>query len=326
MREVNVAVVGASGLVGSKILEVLEERKFPVKNLYPMASAKSAGEKIVFNGREYEIEELTEDSFKKDIDIALFAAGGSVSEKFIPIAVENGVRVVDNSSHYRMVDGVPLVIPEVNPNSIKADDMIIANPNCSTIQSVVALKPLYDKYGIERIVYNTYQAVSGAGMKALADLENGTTNKFKYPIKNNVIAQIDVFMDNGYTKEEMKMIEETRKILSDRDIRITCTAVRVPVENSHAISINVELKKDFDMEDIVETLRAGEDIIIQDDLANEVYPIPEKATGTDEVYIGRIRRDESLKNGINMWVVSDNIRKGAATNAVENAELLLEED
>ncbi|MDY6065958.1 MAG: aspartate-semialdehyde dehydrogenase [Finegoldia sp.] len=327
MKKVNVAVVGATGVVGSKIVEVLEERDFPVNEFHPMASAKSAGGSIKFKGKDYVVEELNEKSFENSgIDIALFAAGGDVSEKYVPLAVKNGVRVVDNSSFYRMEEGVPLVIPEVNPDAIKDDDMIIANPNCSTIQSVVALKPLYDKYGIKRIVYNTYQAVSGAGMKGLNDLKEGTTNKFKYPIKNNVLAQIDVFLDNGYTKEEMKMVNETRKILGDDSLRITCTAVRVPVENSHAISINVELEKEFEVEDLIETLRAGKNIIIEDDIKNEVYPIPERASGTDEVYIGRIRRDESIDNGVNIWVVADNIRKGAATNAVENAELLLEED
>lgn len=326
MKKVNVAVVGATGLVGRKIIDVLEERNFPIENFYPMASKKSSGTLIKFNGSEYEVEELNENSFDKDIDIALFAAGGSVAEKFVPIAVEKGVRVVDNSSNFRMTKNIPLVVPEVNPEAITDKDMIIANPNCSTIQSVVALKPLYDKFGIKRIIFNTYQAVSGGGKKALEDLENKTANKWKYPIYNNVLPQIDVFLENGYTKEEMKMINETHKILGDEDIKITATAARVPVENSHAVSMNVELGKDFDLEEVFEVFRNAPGIVLLDDTKNEVYPLPTLASGTDEVYVGRIRLDYSYDKTINLWCVADNIRKGAATNAVENAELLLEED
>lgn len=325
MRRLNVAVVGASGLVGSKIIEVLEERDFPVNNFYPLASKKSAGKKIRFKEKEYEIEELTENSFDKDIDIALFAAGGSVSEKFVPIAVNQGVRVVDNSSYFRLDEDVPLVIPEVNKNVIGKDNYLIANPNCSTIQSVLAIKPVYDKYGIKRIVFNTYQAVSGGGQKALEDLENHTNNKWKYKIHNNVLAQIDDFLDNGYTKEEMKMINETHKILNDDNINITATAVRVPVENSHGVSINLELDKPYELEGIRKCLSEYEGIKVVDDIENEIYPIPTQTTGKDEVYVGRIRRDYSIENGLNLWVVADNIRKGAATNAVEIAEVLLGE-
>lgn len=326
MKEINVAVVGATGLVGRKIVQVLEERNFPVKNLVPLASARSEGKKISFRGGEVEVQVLDETSFDFGIDLALFAAGGSVSEKYIPLALERGVKVVDNSSFFRMTEGVPLIVPEVNGNFLGKDDRFIANPNCSTIQSVVALKPIYEKFGIKRIVYSSYQAVSGGGKLALEDLKNGTANKWKYPISNNLLAQIDVFLDNGYTKEEMKMIEETRKIFDDQDLRITATCVRVPVENSHGVSINVETERPFEMEEVFEAFRGAEGLEVQDDIKNEVYPLPREATGTDTVYVGRIRRDESQENTLNFRVVADNIRKGAATNAVQNAELLLEED
>lgn len=323
MKNVNVAVVGATGLVGKKIIEILEERNFPIENFYPMASAKSKGQKVMLNNNEYTIEELTENSFDKDIDIALFAAGGSVAEKFVPIAVEKGVRVVDNSSFFRMKKDIPLVVPEVNGDIIKEDDMIIANPNCSTIQSVVALKPLHDAFGIHRIVFNTYQAVSGGGIGGLEDLKNKSAKKWKYPIYNNVLPQIDVFLDNGYTKEEMKMIDETHKILQAPEIRITATAARVPIENSHAVSINLGLEKNFDLHEIFDVLKKAPGLVVVDDIKNEIYPLPTEATGKDDVFVGRIRLDYSFDNAINMWVVADNVRKGAATNAVENAELLL---
>lgn len=324
MKNLNVAVVGASGLVGRKILEILEERKFPVGEFFPFASAKSKGKEISFRGESFVIDELTEDSFKgKDIDIALFAAGGSVSEKYIPLFIEEGIKVVDNSSFFRMADGVPLVIPEVNGSIITEKDMLIANPNCSTIQSVLALKPIYDKYGIDRIVYNTYQAVSGGGELALEDLYNKTNKKWKYKIDNNVLAQIDVFEDNGYTKEEMKMVNETRKILEDPSLKITATAVRVPVENSHGVSCNLSLKNPFDLDELRKDLESFPGIKVVDDIKEEIYPIPTMATGTDDVYVGRIRKDESIENGLNIWIIADNIRKGAATNAVMNAEILM---
>ena len=325
MKSLNVAVVGATGLVGSKIIEILEERNFPVNNFYPLASKKSAGKKIRFKEKEYQVSELTEDSFNQDIDIALFAAGGSVSEKYVPIAVSKGIRVVDNSSYFRLDKDVPLIIPEVNKASITKDNYLIANPNCSTIQSVLAIKPIYDRYGIKRIVFNTYQAVSGGGQKALDDLYNRTNNNWKYKIHNNVLAQIDDFLENGYTKEEMKMINETHKILANDDINITATAVRVPVENSHGVSINLELDSPYELADIRQSLSEYEGIKLVDDIDKEIYPIPTQATGKDEVYIGRIRRDYSIENGLNLWVVADNVRKGAATNAVEIAEVLLEE-
>lgn len=325
MKKYNIAVVGATGMVGRTFLKVLEEKNLPVENYYLMASSRSAGTTVKFMGKDYVIEELNEHSFDNGrIDIALFSAGGSTSEKYAPIAAANGVVVIDNSSAWRMDEKVPLVVPEVNPEDIKWNNGIIANPNCSTIQAMVALKPLQDKYGIKRIVYNTYQAVSGAGMAGYKDLENGlkgeAPQKFPYQIANNCLPHIDVFLDNGYTKEEMKMVNETRKILHDDSIKITATAVRVPVFNSHSESINVEFEKPFDLAELVEVLKNAPGVVVMDDLENNIYPIAEKATGTDETYIGRIRRDESVENGINMWVVADNIRKGAASNAVQIAE------
>lgn len=323
MKNVNVAVVGATGLVGRKILEILEERNFPINNIIFLASEKSEGNTIEFRGKSYKVKKLDENSFDGEIDLALFAAGGSVAEKFVPLAIKNGVKVVDNSSFYRMNKDVVLVVPEINKEKITKDTMLIANPNCSTIQSVLALKPIFDNFKIKRIVYNTYQAVSGGGEKALEDLYNKTNKKWKYKIYNNVLPQIDDFTENGYTKEEIKMINETRKILGDENLKITATTVRVPVENSHAISINVELDRDFDLDYIREILSKQEGVKIVDDIENEIYPIPTQASGKDDVFVGRIRRDFSVDYGINLWCVADNIRKGAATNAVENAEVLI---
>ncbi len=330
MKKYNIAVVGATGMVGRTFLKVLEEKNLPVENYYLMASARSAGTTVKFMGKDYVVEELNEHSFDNGrIDIALFSAGGSTSEKYSPIAAREGVVVIDNSSAWRMDKEVPLVVPEVNPEDIEWNKGIIANPNCSTIQAMVALKPLHDKYGIKRIVYSTYQAVSGAGMAGYKDLENGlkgeAPKKFPYQIAGNCLPHIDVFLDNGYTKEEMKMVNETRKILHDDNIRITATAVRVPVFNSHSEAINVELEKPFELSELVETLRNAPGVVIMDDTAHDVYPIAEKATGTDETYIGRIRRDESVENGVNLWVVADNIRKGAASNAVQIAEKYIEQ-
>ncbi|MDY2919381.1 MAG: aspartate-semialdehyde dehydrogenase [Anaerococcus sp.] len=324
MKKVNVAVVGATGVVGRKIIEVLEERNFPVNNLIPLASKKSAGLSLKFRGEDIEVRELNENSFDSGIDIALFSAGGSVSEKYIPIAISKNVRCVDNSSFYRMHEDVCLVVPEINSQEITKDTMLIANPNCSTIQSVLAIKPILDKFEIKRIIYNTYQAVSGGGKKALDDLHNQTNNKWKYKIFNNVLPQIDDFTDNGYTKEEMKMINETRKIFGDDSLKITATTARVPVENSHAVSINLELDRDFDLDEIKDLLSNQEGVSLVDDIANEIYPLPTEATGHDDVFVGRVRRDYSIEHGLNLWCVADNIRKGAATNAVQNAELLLE--
>ena len=326
MRKVNVAVVGASGLVGRKIREILEERNFPVEKLFAFASKKSAGTKIEYAGREVIIEELKEDSFDgRGIDIALFAAGGSVSEKYIPLAIKNNIKVVDNSSFFRMDKNVPLVIPEVNPDDIKEDDMLIANPNCSTIQSVLAISKIHKDFGIERIIYNTYQAVSGGGERALEDLYEKKNDHWKYKIYDNVLPQIDVFLDNGYTKEEMKMIDETRKILDDQDLKITATAIRVPVSNSHGVSINLKLKKDFTLNEIRQTIKATPGVILEDDIKEEIYPMPAFVSGKDEVFVGRIREDYSCERSLNLWTVADNIRKGAALNAIEIAELLVED-
>ncbi|MGL5756478.1 MAG: aspartate-semialdehyde dehydrogenase [Paraclostridium sp.] len=330
MKKVNVAIVGATGMVGRTFLKVLEERNFPIDNLYLFSSARSAGSKVNFNGKEYTVEELDENSFDRDIQIALFSAGGSISEKYAPIAASKGVIVVDNSSAWRMDKNVPLVVPEVNPEAVKEHKGIIANPNCSTIQAMVPLKPLHDKYKIKRIVYSTYQAVSGSGVKGTKDLEDGIkgleNSFYPHPIAYNCLPHIDVFMENGYTKEEMKMIDETMKILNDYNLKITATTVRVPVVNGHSESINLEFEKDFDIDELKELLKSSQGLVLVDDPSNNVYPTAFEFSGKDEVFVGRIRRDFSLDNGINMWVVADNIRKGAATNTVQIAELLLKYD
>ncbi|MFZ5985977.1 MAG: aspartate-semialdehyde dehydrogenase [Bacillota bacterium] len=327
MKKIKLAVVGATGMVGRTFIKVLEERNLPIENIYFFSSSRSAGSTITFNGKDYIVEELTETSFDRGIDIALFSAGGSTSEKFAPIAASKGCIVVDNSSQWRMDPTVPLVVPEVNPQDIAWNKGIIANPNCSTIQAVVALKPLHDKYRIKRIVYSTYQAVSGAGMKGYSDLENGlkgeAPKKFPHPIAGNCLPHIDVFLENGYTKEEMKMVHETRKILGDQSLRITATTVRVPVFNGHSESVNVEFEKQFDLDELKEVLRNAPGVIVEDDVANNVYPMPVNASGRDETFVGRIRRDESVESGVNLWVVADNIRKGAATNAVQIAQELI---
>ena len=312
MRKVNLAVVGATGMVGRTFLKVLEEKNLPINNFYVMASARSAGSKLTFMGKEYTVEELNEHSFDKPIDIALFSAGGSTSAKFAPIAAQHGCVVIDNSAQWRQDPKVPLVVPEVNPEDIKWNSGIIANPNCSTIQAMVVLKPLDDKYKIKRVVYSTYQAVSGAGVAGWKDLENGlkgeAPKKFPHPIANNCLPHIDVFLDNGYTKEEMKMIWETRKILHHPDMRVTATTVRVPVFNSHSESINVEFENPVNINEVKELLSSAPGVVLQDDPENNVYPLAVNAAGRDEVFVGRIRRDESVENGINMWVVADNIR------------------
>ena len=304
MKQVNLAIVGATGMVGRTFLKVLEERNFPIKNLYLFSSEKSAGTELVFRGKEYKVEALTEASFDRDMDIALFSAGGDVSKKFAPIARDHGVIVVDNSSAWRMEKDIPLVVPEVNPNDVDWNNGIIANPNCSTIQSVV-----------------------GSGVGGMKDLENGINGgenkKYPYQIAYNCLPHIDEFLDNGYTKEEMKMINETKKILNDESIRVTATTVRVPVRYGHSVCINLEFENPFEMEQIYKLLQETEGVNIVDDVKNNVYPMPIDVEGKDEVYVGRIRRDYSVENGINMWVVADNIRKGAATNTVQIAELLI---
>lgn len=328
-RKPNLAVVGATGVVGTTILKVLEERDFPVENLYIMTSAKSAGKTISFKGVDYIAEELTEESFDdKQVDIALFSAGATVSRKFAPIAASKGVVVVDNSSAWRMDPDVPLVVPEVNPQDVLWNKGIIANPNCSTTQAVVPLKPLHDKYRINRIIYSTYQAVSGTGAKGIEDLAQGLSGNdlllaYPHPIAGNCLPHIGAFQENGYTDEEIKMINETQRILGDDSIGITVTTVRVPVFGSHSESINLEFERPFELEDVRALLESSPGCVVVDDPANNLYPLARQATGQNEVLVGRIRRDFSVKNGLNLWVVADNIRKGAATNAVQIAELLI---
>ncbi len=316
-----VAIVGATGLVGRTVLKVLEEKNFPHMSYTLFSSAKSAGTKMHFLNEDYIVCELNEHSFDIHFDYAIFCAGGSVSEKYAPIAVEKNCIVIDNSSIFRMKPDVPLVVPEVNPEDIYCHHGIIANPNCSTIQAVLPLKVIDKKYPIKRIVYSTYQAVSGAGRYGIEDLETKADKenlkKFPYSIYNNCLPHIDVFMEHGYTKEEYKMIEETKKILHKPDLAITATAVRVPVVNCHGESINVELENDFDIYDIKLLLENSPGIVVVDNPDKNFYPLASKANGCDEVFVGRIRRDFSIPYGLNMWVVSDNLRKGAATNAVQ---------
>ncbi len=327
MKKTKLALVGATGLVGRTALKVLEEKNLPIDEYIFLASAKSAGSKIELLGKEYTVQELNEDSFNDNIDYAIFCAGGEVSKKYAPIAASKGTIVIDNSSAFRMDKDVPLVVPEVNSEDIKDNHGIIANPNCSTIQAVVALKPLDDKYKIKRIIYSTYQAVSGAGQKGIEDFENTSKGlepkKWPHPIYNNCLPHIDVFQENGYTKEEMKMIEETKKILHRDDLKVTATTVRVPVINSHSESINVEFFNDFDINELKELLKNSPGIVLEDDVDNNIYPLATNATDSDEVYVGRLRRDDTVDFGINMWVVADNIRKGAASNAVQILEQLL---
>ncbi len=324
----NVAVVGATGMVGRKMLQVLSERNLPIDNLYLFASSKSAGKQIEFMGKNYTVIELTEEAVRsRKVDIALFSAGAGTSKTYAPIFADCGAVVIDNSSQWRMDPSVPLVVPEVNPGDIAWNHGIIANPNCSTIQAVVALAPLHAKYHIKRIVYSTYQAVSGAGVQGYADLEDGikgaAPKKFPKPIFGNCLPHIDVFEEDGYTKEEHKMINETRKILGDDSLRITATTVRVPVYYGHSESINVEFEKPVTLEGVTETLREAAGVVVMDDVKNGVYPTPLDIADTDPVYVGRIRIDDSVDSGVNLWVVADNIRKGAATNAVQIAETII---
>ncbi|MEE3347219.1 MAG: aspartate-semialdehyde dehydrogenase [Nitrospinota bacterium] len=327
----NVAVAGATGAVGRKMLEILEERKFPVATLKALASAKSVGQTLTFNGGPVTVEELNENSFE-GVDISLFSAGASVSRQFAPSAVKSGCIVIDNSSAFRMEPDVPLVVPEVNPDAINSNAGIIANPNCSTIQMVVVLKPIHDKFKIKRVVVSTYQSVSGSGQKAIKELQNqiknlldGKTaelNVYPHQIAFNCIPHIDIFLDNGYTKEEMKMIDETRKILGDPSIMVSPTTVRVPVFYSHSESINVETLRPINAREVRELLSGMDGIRVTDNPETNEYPLAIDGAGKDEVFVGRIRDDISCKNAINFWVVSDNLRKGAALNAVQIAEYL----
>lgn len=331
MKKYNVAVVGATGMVGRKFLQVLTERNLPVENYYLFASAKSAGKEVDFMGKKHTIIELAEKNIvDKKIDIALFSAGGDVSKEFAPIFANHGVLVIDNSNAWRRDPEVPLVVPECNADDIKWHKNIIANPNCSTIQAVVALKPLNEAFKIKRVIYSTYQAVSGAGVKGFDDLTNGikgeAPKKFPYPIFGNCLPHIDVFLENGYTKEEDKMIFETRKILGNPELKVTATCVRVPVYYGHSESINVEFEKPCTLAEVKKVLADAEGVVLVDDGANLQYPMPLTAENKDEVFIGRIRWDDTVNYGVNLWVVADNIRKGAATNAVQIAQKAIELD
>ena len=321
-----VAVVGATGLVGTKMLQILAERNFPVTELIPVASAKSVGKEVTFKDVKYKVVSL-EDAIAAKPDFALFSAGGSTSTEWAPKFAEAGITVIDNSSAWRMDPTKKLVVPEINADALTREDKIIANPNCSTIQMVVALDPLHKKYGIKRIVVSTYQSVTGTGVKAVDQLLNERKGiegemAYKYTIDLNVIPQIDVFLDNGYTKEEMKMVNETRKIMRDDSIRVTSTTVRIPVMGGHSESVNVEFEKDFDLEEVKQILIASPGVTVQDNPEKQIYPMPLWAHEKDDVFVGRLRRDESQPNTLNMWIVSDNLRKGAATNAVQIAEYL----
>ena len=322
-----VAVVGATGLVGTKMLQVLAERKFPITELIPVASAKSIGKEIAFSGEKYKVVSM-QDAIAAKPAVALFSAGGNTSLEWAPKFAEAGITVIDNSSAWRMDPSKKLVVPEINATILTSSDKIIANPNCSTIQMVVALNPLHKKYKIKRVVVSTYQSVTGTGVKAVTQLMNERNNiegerAYKYPIDLNVIPQIDIFLENGYTKEEMKMVHETKKIMQDDSIRVTATTVRIPVLGGHSESVNVEFENDFDLSEVKSILQNSEGIVVVDDITNQQYPMPMDAHEKDDVFVGRLRRDESQANTLNMWVVSDNLRKGAATNAIQIAEYLL---
>lgn len=322
-----VAVVGATGLVGSKMLQVLAERNFPVTELLPVASERSVGKEVEFKGVKYKIISM-QDAIAAKPAVAIFSAGGSTSLEWAPKFAEAGIKVIDNSSAWRMDPTKKLVVPEVNAEALTKDDYIIANPNCSTIQMVVALQPLHKKYKIKRVVVSTYQSVTGTGKKAVDQLYNerkGAEGEmaYKYQIDLNVIPQIDVFLDNGYTKEEMKMVKETNKIMQDDSIRVTATTVRIPVVGGHSESVNVEFENDFDLNEVKDVLSKAPGVIVQDEPSQQLYPMPLWAHEKDEVFVGRLRRDETQPNTLNMWIVSDNLRKGAATNAVQIAEYLL---
>ncbi|MGH7259577.1 MAG: aspartate-semialdehyde dehydrogenase [Nitrospiraceae bacterium] len=327
-----VAVVGATGAVGTEMVEVLEERKFPVEQLVPLASSRSAGGSVMFHGRDIPVQVLQKDSFE-GVDLALFSAGTEVSREYAPIAVKAGTVVIDNSAVWRMDKEVPLVVPEVNPHDAATHKGIIANPNCSTIQMVVALKPLHDAARIRRVVVTTFQSVSGTGREAMDELmdeskdmlsfKEPTPKVYPYQIAFNCLPHIDDFLPNGYTKEEMKMLNETRKIMGDPTIQVTATTVRVPVYVGHSEAVNIETEKKLSANEARAILSTAPGVLVYDDPAHQIYPMPLDAAGKDEVYVGRIREDESIPNGLNLWVVADNLRKGAALNAVQIAELLI---
>jgi len=324
-----IAVVGATGLVGSKMLEVLNERKFPISELIPVASEKSVGKFISFQNKSIIIQSM-EQAISAKPQLAIFSAGGSVSLEWAPKFAEAGITVIDNSSAWRMDTTKKLVVPEINANELTIEDKIIANPNCSTIQMVVVLNPLHKKYKIKRVVVSTYQSVTGTGAKAVDQLLNERKNgssaqmAYKYSIDLNVIPQIDLFLENGYTKEEMKMVNETKKIMGDSSIELTATAVRIPVMGGHSESVNIEFEKEFELNEVFQILNNTKGIVVQDDPKNQLYPMPITSHNKDEVFVGRIRKDESQKNTLNLWIVADNLRKGAATNAIQIAEYLFE--
>ena len=323
-----VAVVGATGLVGTAMLKVLEERNFPISEFLPVASERSVGKEVIFKGQPYKIVSMA-DAIAARPDIAIFSAGGSTSTEFAPQFAAVGTTVIDNSSAWRMDPTKKLVVPEVNADTLTAEDKIIANPNCSTIQMVVVMKPLHDKYKIKRVVVSTYQSVTGTGVKAVTQMMNERKGIFdgemayKHPIDMNVIPHIDVFLENGYTKEEMKMVNETKKIMGDDSIRVTATTVRIPVVGGHSEAINLEFEHEYDLAEVRQLLENTEGVIVVDDVQNFKYPMPKDAHNRDEVFVGRIRRDESQPKTLNLWVVADNLRKGAATNAVQIAEYLV---
>jgi aspartate-semialdehyde dehydrogenase len=323
-----VAVVGATGLVGRVMLKVLEERNFPVTLLYPVASEKSVGKEVIFSEKKHKVIGIPE-SISYKPDFAIFSAGGQTSLQWAPEYAKAGTIVIDNSSAWRMDKTKKLVVPEINGHVLTSEDKIIANPNCSTIQMVMVLAPLHKKYGIKRVVVSTYQSVTGTGVKAVRQLENersGITGEMAYPhpLDKNCLPQCDVFLDNAYTKEEMKMVNETRKILGDDSIMVTATAVRVPVVGGHSESVNVEFENEYDLSDIRKLLSDTPGVVVQDDPSRNIYPMPRNAEGRDDVFVGRIRRDESREKCLNMWIVSDNLRKGAATNAIQIAEYIIE--
>ena len=323
-----VAVVGATGLVGTKMLQVLEERNFPVTELIPVASEKSVGKEVTFKGKGYKVVGM-QTAIDMQPAVALFSAGGSTSTAWAPKFAAAGITVIDNSSAWRMDPTKKLVVPEINADALTAEDKIIANPNCSTIQMVVALAPLHKRYKAKRIVVSTYQSVTGTGVKAVNQLMNerkGVQGEmaYAYPIDLNVIPQIDVFLDNGYTKEEMKMVNETKKIMRDDSIRVTSTTVRIPVMGGHSESVNIEFEEEFDLDEVKKILTEAPGVVLVDDPSKQQYPMPKDAHERDEVFVGRLRRDETQPKTLNMWIVSDNLRKGAATNAVQVAEYLLE--
>ncbi|MDD4686348.1 MAG: aspartate-semialdehyde dehydrogenase [Clostridia bacterium] len=327
----NLAIIGASGLVGRKILEMLEEFNIQINNLYLFSSPKSAGKKIKFKGKEYSLIELNRENIEnKKIDFALFSAGTNVSLEYTPIFVNLGAIVIDNSSYFRMKQNVPLIVPEVNPEALKNHKNIISNPNCSTIQAVAVLSPLHKLYKIKRIIFSTYQAVSGAGLSGIQDLKDGINGikhkQFPHPIFNNILPHIDVFCVDGYTREEYKLINETKKILNDDSIKITATAARVPIFNCHCESLNIEFEKQCDISEIKKVLQNSEGIIVLDDTSKNVYPMPVTAVNKNEVFVGRIRQDPTVLSGVNLWIVADNIRKGAATNAVQILQLLIKQN